>query len=116
MKCETGGMCWLAGLPNWAIPQPPQGGKAKPTPAPVPVPVADRPWERPGWCDTEGRCWWGRCADEVFNPEWALAPHADIKEFCSDAMPQHCLPHWAIPQPPHAITTYPTPTENDGTN
>jgi hypothetical protein len=67
---------------------------------PQPVPAADRPWERPGWCDAEGRCWWGRCADGFFNPEWALATHADIEQFCSDAMPQHCIPHWAIPQPP----------------
>lgn len=69
------------------------------TPAPAAVPVAERPWERPGWCDEDGRCWWGRCADEFFNPEWVLATHADIQEFCSDAMPELCLPHWAIPVP-----------------
>ncbi len=68
-------------------------------PAPAPAPVAERPWERPGWCDAEGRCWWGRCADDFFSPEWTLATHADIEEFCSDAMPQLNLPHWAIPIP-----------------
>jgi hypothetical protein len=26
-------------------------------PAIKPVPVAERPWEREGWCDVEGRCW-----------------------------------------------------------
>jgi hypothetical protein len=32
---------------------------AQPAPAPavVPVAVAERPWEREGWCDQEGRCW-----------------------------------------------------------
>lgn len=24
----------------------------------VPVPVSEKPWERPGWCDKRGRCWW----------------------------------------------------------
>lgn len=63
-------------------------------PAPAPVPVAERPWERPGWCDTEGRCWW-----LVPNQSWpsvyllkVVFPAAD-----EDA---HCLPHWALPQPP----------------
>jgi hypothetical protein len=23
-----------------------------------PVPVSEKPWERPGWCDKQGRCWW----------------------------------------------------------
>ena len=87
-------------------------------PQPVPVPVAERPWERPGWCDAEGLCWWGRCADDFFNPEWTMATLASIEEFCSEAMPQHCLPHWAIaiPQPPQANTTHPTTTEPNGTN
>lgn len=26
--------------------------------AKVPVPVSEKPWERPGWCDKRGRCWW----------------------------------------------------------
>lgn len=29
----------------------PQQSTAEPTPA------SERPWERPGWCDSEGRCW-----------------------------------------------------------
>ena len=28
-----------------------------------PVPVSERPWEREGWCDAEGQCWWFRPAD-----------------------------------------------------
>jgi hypothetical protein len=27
-------------------------------PAIEPVPVSERPWEREGWCDAEGQCWW----------------------------------------------------------
>ena len=46
--------------------------------APAPLPVAERPWEREGWCDAEGQCWW-------------FAP--------AEAIP-HCLPHWAILQSP----------------
>ena len=69
-------------------------------PAPAPVPVSDRPWEREEWCDAEGRCWWGMPADEFFSPDWTLGTHEDIEDFYSDAMPQFCLPHWAIPQPP----------------
>lgn len=76
--------------------------------APAPVAVAERPWEREGWCDAEGRCWWGRRADDFFSPEWTLATHADIEDFCFDAMPQLCLPHWAIPQPPQPTPKPPT--------
>lgn len=72
-------------------------------PAPVPVPVAERPWERPGWCDVEGRCWWSACSSD-----WKLRRPADV-------FGGWLLPHWAIPipQPPQSTTT---PTENDGTD
>jgi hypothetical protein len=30
---------------------------APPAPAVVAVAVSERPWERPGWLDREGRCW-----------------------------------------------------------
>ena len=58
---------------------------------PQPVPVGERPWERPGWCDAKGRCWW---FNRVGIPEWQLADGGPYGEFC--------LPHWAvpIPQPP----------------
>ena len=26
--------------------------------APRPIPVSERPWERDGWCDHRGLCWW----------------------------------------------------------
>jgi hypothetical protein len=59
-------------------------------PAIKPVPVAERPWEREGWCDAEGRCWWG---DPEGMPSWWYCYEEDI----CDAT--HCLPHWALPVP-----------------
>jgi len=64
---------------------------------PAPVPVAERPWEREGWCDAEGRCW---CLDP-----YAASP---LKQTCAGWMyrkPEpggydtHFLPHWAFPLP-----------------
>jgi hypothetical protein len=59
-------------------------------PAPAPVPVAERPWERPGWCDAEGECWWRGRRD----PAWWTA--ADPRMVHDGWL----LPHWAIPRPP----------------
>jgi hypothetical protein len=54
-----------------------------------PVPVSERPWEREGWCDAEGRCygWDGDYWWMVGNPG---AANETIT---------HCLPHWALPVP-----------------
>lgn len=44
-----------------------------------PVPVSEKPWERPGWCDKRGRCWWNtggvaRTGAEIdFNTELPMA-------------------------------------------
>jgi hypothetical protein len=59
-----------------------------PTPAAVPVAVSESPWEREGWCDWEGRCWW---FNQAGIPEWQLADGGPYGDFC--------LPHWAIPVP-----------------
>jgi hypothetical protein len=64
---------------------------------PEPVPVSERPWERDGWCDAEGMCWWGHL--RRFQPEnrivhsWGLAAPGRL-----DASTV-CLPHWALPIP-----------------
>jgi hypothetical protein len=68
-------------------------------PAIEPVPVAERPWEREGWCDAEGRCWWGRPSEELCNSDWYLATRAEVEEFCSGCMPIVSLPHHALPVP-----------------
>jgi hypothetical protein len=54
-----------------------------------PVPVSERPWEREGWCDAEGRCygWDGDYWWMVGNPG---AANETIT---------HCLPANALPTP-----------------
>ncbi len=65
-------------------------------PAIEPVPVAERPWEREGWCDAEGRCWWWHAATDDTNPGWIPATYADIElvgvEFFDSSLPHHALP------------------------
>jgi hypothetical protein len=62
-------------------------------PASHPVPVSERPWEREGWCDAEGRCygWDGDYWWMVGNPG---AANETIT---------HCLPHWALPVPEQSL-------------
>jgi hypothetical protein len=55
-------------------------------PTTEPVPVAERPWEREGWCDAEGRCWWFNHAG---IPEWQLASDGPYGDF---SLPHHALP------------------------
>lgn len=66
---------------------------------PTPVPVAERPWEWDGWCDADGRCWWGRASTEYMNHDWVMATRADIEEFCDDCPPDVVLPAHALPLP-----------------
>jgi hypothetical protein len=68
-----------------------------------PVPVAERPWEREGWCDAEGRCWLHRPAEipcRLANGtlyRWVLdTPCRDEEEPVHDT---HSLPHHAMPVP-----------------
>jgi hypothetical protein len=66
---------------------------------PAPVAVIERPWDREGWCDESGHCWWGRKADELCNCDWHYSTWTEVQEFCSDAMPQVALPASALPIP-----------------
>ena len=68
-------------------------------PAIEPVPVAERPWEREGWCDAEGKCWWGRPSEELCNSDWFLATSLEVEEFCDGWPPIVSLPHHALPVP-----------------
>jgi hypothetical protein len=63
------------------------------------VPVAERPWEREGWCDADGKCWWGRPSEELCNSDWFLATRAEVEEFCDCFPPVVSLPHWELPVP-----------------
>jgi hypothetical protein len=51
-----------------------------------PVPVAEGPWEREGWCDEYGMCWWFNHAG---IPEWQLASDGPYGDF---SLPHHALP------------------------
>ena len=67
--------------------------------SPVPVPASEHPDERQGWCDSDGRCWWGRHADSTSNADWFYATWAETIVFCEHSMPQVSLPHDALPLP-----------------
>jgi hypothetical protein len=67
-----------------------------------PVPVSERPWEREGWCDAEGKCWFYRPAEipcRLANGtlrRWVLdTPYRDG----DPVHDTHSLPHWALPVP-----------------
>jgi len=55
----------------------------------TPIPVSERPWEREGFCDAEGRCWMHGKAED----DWRLI--SPKLSYCFS----HCLPHWALPLP-----------------
>tara|TARA_R110000868_G_scaffold31638_5_gene115931 strand:- start:14324 stop:14995 length:672 start_codon:yes stop_codon:yes gene_type:complete len=66
---------------------------------PQPVAVSERPWEREGWCDEQGRCW----AWHPFDPEndetgdyWSRIPWHWIDDI---GIWSHCLPANALPIP-----------------
>ena len=57
---------------------------------PQPVAVSERPWERKGWCDEQGQCWW------FDNGCWFLL---SFGLGFSWGRITHCLPHYALPTP-----------------
>jgi broad specificity phosphatase PhoE len=63
-----------------------------PSPAVVPVAVAERPWEREGWCDEQGYCWFFYPRFNTWS--WERPPVA-LTRFGSFLS----LPHHAIPLP-----------------
>jgi hypothetical protein len=93
---------WLSGQAHWG-PHDPNIARvanlvqyalaryARPTVEPMPV--AERPWEREGWCDAEGQCWMGDPGGAGFIPSWRLCRPGDAPSMtCS-------LPHHALPTP-----------------
>lgn len=66
---------------------------------PVPVPVSERPWEGEGWCDKQGRCWFGREESDDWSADWTLATPEAVEEFCTYAPQTVCLPAHALPLP-----------------
>ncbi|MEB3165373.1 MAG: hypothetical protein VKO65_01750 [Cyanobacteriota bacterium] len=67
-------------------------------PAPVPVPVSERPWERKGWCDGEGRCWCMSTLDAIPRRWWLVRPEPLSHGF---VLPAHALP---LPSSTHDTT------------
>jgi hypothetical protein len=66
-----------------------------PAPAPKPIPVSERPWERDGWRDTEGRCWF---CNAYSMGKWNYQLPPDSEQDWG-VLETHCLPHWAIARP-----------------
>ena len=67
---------------------------------PVPVPVSERPWEREGWCDEMGRCWWFNPGQPAMsNPHIATSSWRLCRMLSGKPMGTHCLPAHALPLP-----------------
>lgn len=66
----------------------------------VPVPVAERPWEREGWCDSKGRCWLCQGPRQGLEaPTWRLVRHGEGGWDFTRYPRAIFLPHWALPLP-----------------
>jgi hypothetical protein len=65
-------------------------------PAIEPVPVAERPWEREGWCDAHGRCWFGTPKKYPADAGWILREPEELLARHAVSLPHHALP---IPTP-----------------
>jgi len=68
-----------------------------PASAVVVVPVSERPWEREGWCDTDGRCW--LCSAYSMGRWNYNTPPDPAQDWGRLGTVTHSAPHWAIPRP-----------------
>lgn len=65
-------------------------------PAPfAPVHTSERPWERKGWLDDQGRSWFYCDIEKAWFLEKFLSIEPDGHEIRTSCFPWH-LPHWAI--------------------
>jgi len=63
----------------------------------APVVVSERPWEREGWCDAEGRCWF---CNAYSMGRWSYdTPPDPEQDWGRLGALTHSLPHWAIQRP-----------------
>jgi hypothetical protein len=61
------------------------------------VPVNEQPWNRPGWCDAEGRCWF---CNSYSMGRWNYeTPPDPAQDWGRLGTVTHSAPHWAIPRP-----------------
>jgi hypothetical protein len=59
---------------------------------PAPVPVSERPWERDGWCDEAGRCWFGAPQDGAADAGWILRKPSERLSHQTVSLPARALP------------------------
>jgi hypothetical protein len=59
---------------------------------PEPVPVGEEPWEREGWCDELGRCWFGAPQDGAADAGWILRKPSERLSHQTVSLPAHALP------------------------
>lgn len=70
------------------VPVFPEGAQlSAPAPAVAPIPVAERPWEREGWCDEQGRCWWFNSED----PNWVFDDATAGRHWADFSLPHNAL-------------------------
>jgi hypothetical protein len=63
----------------------------------VPVAVSERPWDREGWCDEQGRCWF---CNAYSMGRWSYdTPPDPEQDWGRLGTLTHSLPHWAIQRP-----------------
>lgn len=55
---------------------------------PQSVPVSERPWEREGWCDEKGWCWWFDSEDM----SWVFDDSSTSQFWATYVLPAHALP------------------------
>lgn len=60
---------------------------------PQPVPVSERPWERDGWCDENGWCWFGWAAEPGLPPDasWSFCRPSE-RDTATVSLPHNALP------------------------
>ncbi len=58
---------------------------------PQPVAVSERPWEREGWSDEQGRCWIFM-PDIGTDPSWRLTDPRDTGPYHTHSLPANALP------------------------
>ena len=61
-------------------------------PTTEPVPVTERPWEWEGWCDAEGRCWFGTPKKYPADAGWILREPEELLARHAVSLPHHALP------------------------
>ena len=65
------------------------------------VAVSERPWLRPGWCDTQGQCWMGDPGGAGYIASWIFCVPEAARSM-SVSLPADALPLPKLPSDPVA--------------